>query len=137
MLSLIKLSGVRDDEVTKDVWKALFDKGVSRCLDSWKPAKRSSIAAHAASDLSARAQYQPYRNLLVNLGQSLYPSESAFPTSTCEVPVGVRIKLIHIHSLCHYLTVGDRFDTQPGPRWLGRSSLQGWTDSMAPGMGND
>lgn len=30
MLSLIKLSGVRDDEVTKDVWKALFDKGAFR-----------------------------------------------------------------------------------------------------------
>ena len=29
MLSLIKLSGVRDDEVTKDVWKALFDKGMA------------------------------------------------------------------------------------------------------------
>lgn len=28
MLSLIKLSGVRDDEVTKEVWRALFDKGI-------------------------------------------------------------------------------------------------------------
>jgi hypothetical protein len=28
MLSLIKLSGVRDDEITKDVWKALFEKGM-------------------------------------------------------------------------------------------------------------
>ncbi|KAJ9120621.1 hypothetical protein QFC22_002550 [Naganishia vaughanmartiniae] len=64
MLALIKLSGARDDELTKDVWKALFDK-----------------AKNTASELSSPDKYQPYRNLTVNLGQNLYPSETAFPTS--------------------------------------------------------
>jgi hypothetical protein len=82
MLALIKLSGARDDELTKDVWKELFDKGTSSQVSLHLPRLSlmgRDIAKNAASELLGQDKYQPYRNLTVNLGQNLYPSETAFP----------------------------------------------------------